>query len=318
MTADPGVAEPTSHRALIYASTEEFVEAAIPFVSGGLARGEPVLVVTAASNLGPLRDAMGPDAVRAHLVDSFDWPRTAPRARTAFVHWCERHHTPGRSVRLLGEPMWEALSGLQMREWTYHDAAINASLRHAPVPTQAACAYDARVAPRNVIEDAERAHPELLRGAGRPLPNETFEDPNTFLARRRAEPLPDPPATATVLPFDADLRAVRRFVEDHGRDRGLSEQHLSELVTAVNEVATNVREHGGGSGVVRSWFDPGELVCEVQDPYGRFTDAWPGVCPPASTEEGGRGLWLARQLCDAVEVRSSWQGTSVRLHSYIG
>jgi anti-sigma regulatory factor (Ser/Thr protein kinase) len=29
---------------------------------------------------------------------------------------------------------------------------------------------------------------------------------------------------------------------------------------------------------------------------------------------GGRGLWLANQLCDLVQIRSGARGTVVRLH----
>jgi len=38
-----------------------------------------------------------------------------------------------------------------------------------------------------------------------------------------------------------------------------------------------------------------------------------GHLEPSQAEKGGRGLWLARQLCDLVEVRSSDSGTAVRL-----
>jgi len=38
--------------------------------------------------------------------------------------------------------------------------------------------------------------------------------------------------------------------------------------------------------------------------------------PPLSTE-GGRGLWLANQLCDLVQIRSAASGTAVRLVSWL-
>jgi hypothetical protein len=32
------------------------------------------------------------------------------------------------------------------------------------------------------------------------------------------------------------------------------------------------------------------------------------------TLEGGRGVWLANQLCDLVQIRSAPRSTQVRLH----
>ena len=34
---------------------------------------------------------------------------------------------------------------------------------------------------------------------------------------------------------------------------------------------------------------------------------------PDPTEEGGRGLWIANQLCDDVDIASGAEGTRVRL-----
>ena len=52
-----------------------------------------------------------------------------------------------------------------------------------------------------------------------------------------------------------------------------------------------------------------------------MTDEGPGIDPkqaaerprPAPTEVHGRGLWLARQLCDLVSVAAGPRGTTIRL-----
>jgi hypothetical protein len=36
--------------------------------------------------------------------------------------------------------------------------------------------------------------------------------------------------------------------------------------------------------------------------------------PPSPHATGGRGLWIANQLCDLVQLRTSAIGTVVRLH----
>jgi hypothetical protein len=37
---------------------------------------------------------------------------------------------------------------------------------------------------------------------------------------------------------------------------------------------------------------------------------------PAPNQDGGRGLWLANQLCDLVQIRSFPSGTTVRMHMH--
>ena len=37
----------------------------------------------------------------------------------------------------------------------------------------------------------------------------------------------------------------------------------------------------------------------------------------ADTDEGGRGLWLAHQLADLVQIRRSPAGMTVRVHAWL-
>jgi len=80
----------------------------------------------------------------------------------------------------------------------------------------------------------------------------------------------------------------------------------------VHELATNSVRHGGGHGTCRLWRDGTALVCEVSD-RGWITDPQAGRRRPTADQPGGRGLWLVNQLCDAVELRSSPDGTVVRV-----
>jgi anti-sigma regulatory factor (Ser/Thr protein kinase) len=54
-------------------------------------------------------------------------------------------------------------------------------------------------------------------------------------------------------------------------------------------------------------------VCEVRD-GGQLSDPLVGRRRPSSDQIGGRGLWIANQLCDLVQVRSSDEGAVVRLN----
>jgi anti-sigma regulatory factor (Ser/Thr protein kinase) len=85
---------------------------------------------------------------------------------------------------------------------------------------------------------------------------------------------------------------------------------------AVHEVAVNSVEHGGGESELRIWEQDQALICEVRGP-GRIADPMVGRRSPPFEDERGRGLWMANQLCDLVQVRSSSAGTTVRIHSWL-
>jgi anti-sigma regulatory factor (Ser/Thr protein kinase) len=56
------------------------------------------------------------------------------------------------------------------------------------------------------------------------------------------------------------------------------------------------------------------MVCEVSDTGAGLRDPLAGHLPAGRSTARGRGLWLARQLCDLLEVHSDPAGTTVRLH----
>jgi len=109
-----------------------------------------------------------------------------------------------------------------------------------------------------------------------------------------------------------ELRGVRRLVADLAHEAGLPRRRSDELTVVVNELAANSVDHGGGRGVVRGWVEPGALVIEVCDggdlghsPEGRSR----GTAQPRIDAERGRGLWIARQLADVLEIRPADDGT---------
>ena len=54
---------------------------------------------------------------------------------------------------------------------------------------------------------------------------------------------------------------------------------------------------------MRIWHQDGEIVFEVSDAGEGIQDALAGQLAPPRPASGGRGLWLTRLLCDAVEIR---------------
>ncbi len=119
------------------------------------------------------------------------------------------------------------------------------------------------------------------------------------------------------------LAALRDVAIRTARHAGLDIERAQHFALAVNEVATNTIVHAGGSGQVTIVQDDNrQLFADISDSGSGLTG--PGLTgpediplPPAE-RVGGRGLWLVRQLCDAVQIRSTGRGTVVRLGMTLG
>jgi anti-sigma regulatory factor (Ser/Thr protein kinase) len=109
---------------------------------------------------------------------------------------------------------------------------------------------------------------------------------------------------------------VRGLVRQEAEDVRLHADTTDDLVLAVHEVAANSVVHGGGSGSLAVWRGVASLVVEVRDP-GVIDDVLVGRGSVELASEHGRGIWIANQLCDLVQVRSGEHGTQVRLHTWL-
>ncbi len=119
------------------------------------------------------------------------------------------------------------------------------------------------------------------------------------------------------VPFAAeDLYELRHLVASWATREGMGPEETDELVLSTHELATNSVRHGGGVGMLRLWRTADALVCEVQD-AGRLADPSVGSEQPGDSPLESRGLWIARQLCDLVEIATGRSGTLVRLHKRV-
>jgi anti-sigma regulatory factor (Ser/Thr protein kinase) len=84
-------------------------------------------------------------------------------------------------------------------------------------------------------------------------------------------------------------------------------------VLAVNEIATNSVRHGGGTGTLRVWVGTRWLVCEIED-RGRIDNPMVGREEPTPDRPDGRGLWIANQICELVQLRTFGERSVARLH----
>lgn len=113
------------------------------------------------------------------------------------------------------------------------------------------------------------------------------------------------------------MTALRHRVASRAGHAGLSGDRLADFVVAVNELITNAVRHGGGAGHLRLWRNGEEVVCMVTD-RGEGIPAGASYARPAPNDPGGRGLWLAAELTDTIEVTSGQDGTAVRISTRVG
>ncbi|MER5971413.1 ATP-binding protein [Streptomyces sp. NPDC002055] len=111
-----------------------------------------------------------------------------------------------------------------------------------------------------------------------------------------------------------DLPGLRLRVTQCAALAGLDEPRLGDFVLAVHEVACNAVEHGGGRGRLLLHHHDGALRCRVTDDGPGFTEEVIPPDPPGILSgEGGRGLWLTRQLTDRLEIAAGAVGAVVTL-----
>jgi anti-sigma regulatory factor (Ser/Thr protein kinase) len=164
---------------------------------------------------------------------------------------------------------------------------------------------------------------------GDPLPDLNPAQPRTVFARKVRSGEDDPDQGHTPDPDRANqtrreptergssavtASTLRALVTGYATEAAVTAPAVEQFAQAVNQVATNAIEHGGGSGVLRVWTDPQAMVCEVSDTGAGLRDPLAGHLPAGRSTARGRGLCLARQLCDLLEVPSDPAGTTVRLH----
>ena len=299
------------HEALLYASPKQFLDATVPFIRDGVRAGEPVLVVESSDKIARLRAAMGDDAASVIFADMAAVGANPARIIPAWRDFVAEHGAGASRLRGIGEPIWKGRSADELVECQRHESLLNVAFTGGR-PWWLLCPYDTSQLDSDVIAEARRSH-EYVSADGSDHASDEFRGVDECGAPF-GSPLPGPPSPSSWITFDADrLVALRRFVSRFAAAAGLSTARSGELATAVNEVATNSVVHGGGNGEVRTWREGRTLLCEVTD-SGRYDRALADRLKPGDDPGSPRGLWLANQLCDLVQIRTFEHGTVVRLH----
>jgi anti-sigma regulatory factor (Ser/Thr protein kinase) len=298
------------HAALFYRGLEEFTGTVAPFIREGLAASEPVLVAELPDRIDALEAELGPDATRVSSLDMAELGANPARIIPAWRGFVEQH--AGSAVRGVGEPVWAGRSPAELDECRLHESLLNVAFDDVVSDFRLLCPYDADALPGAVLADAQRTHPVV----GPVRQRATYEGHAHALGEfRRA--LPGPSEVLERMEFGAeDLTGLRSVVHRLCELVRLRGDVVEDLVLATHELASNSVIHGGGGGLLRGWREDEALVLEICD-TGVIADPLVGRAQPAPLSEGGRGVWMANQLCDLVQVRSGDDGTSVRVYSWL-
>jgi anti-sigma regulatory factor (Ser/Thr protein kinase) len=300
------------HEALFYSGEEGFLRGVLPFVQEGLRAGEAVLVAVTAERAKALEAALGDDAASVRFIDMRELGRNPGRAIPAWRSFLTEHAGDDASVRGVGEPAWPGRSEAELEECVRHESLLNTAFAYGPA-WSLLCPYDLDKLNERQIQDARQTHPAVMHeGISRRS--------DAYLPLHRAPSvltgaLPDPPNDREELAFTfRGLGAVRKLVSSSADRAGLQQDARDDLVLAVNELVTNSVQYGGGGGTLRIWAEPDAVVCDVRD-RGYIVDPLAGRIAPPVDQHGGRGLWLVNHLCDLVQIRSTPNGTIVRVRA---
>jgi anti-sigma regulatory factor (Ser/Thr protein kinase) len=301
------------HDALLYDSPAELAAVAAPFLLEGLAAGDAAVIATSAATADLLREAVGNDA-GVHVLDRGDVYRArTPAAITTFRQLAERRQAEGAlGVRGVGEVDFGP-TARDWPEWQRYEAVVNEAL--AGWPLWGLCVFDTQRLPEPLLDSALRTHPNLASVQGREG-NPLFTAPADYL---RGLPVPAEPLEETPPRLQAtgvaDFIGLRHAVAAELANVPAADDLVQDFLLAVDEMTSNALRHGGRPVDLRLWVGTDRIVCTIGDSGAGWDDPFAGYGPAHGEDlsRGGMGLWLARQLCDHVDITSGTDGARVRL-----
>jgi anti-sigma regulatory factor (Ser/Thr protein kinase) len=302
-----------AHDALLYDNAEQLVAGAVPFLMDGLAAGEGAVVATSARTASVLRDAVDGDP-RVHVLERGDVYRArTPTAITTFRQLADERSAQGlRRVRVVGEVDFGETER-DWLEWQRYESVINRAL--ADRPLWGLCVFDTQRLPEPVIDSALRTHTHRVDAGGRAR-NPHFVPPADYL---RSLPVPVEPLESTPPRLWArdveDFIGLRHAVAAELSTLDAPRDAVEDYLLAVDEMTSNAVRHGKPPVSLRLWAGDDRIVCTIDDQGPGFDDPFAGYGPAHGEDlsRGGMGLWLARQLCDHVDISGDDDGAHVRL-----
>ncbi|MGY2130342.1 anti-sigma factor RsbA family regulatory protein [Blastococcus sp. SYSU DS0617] len=301
------------HDGFLYDDDEHLASVAAPFLRDGLAAGEAAVLTTSPRAAGVLRDAVG-DHPRLLVLERHDaYLSRTPTAITTFRRLAEQFTAEGvPRVRVVGEADFGATER-DWVEWQRYEAVINEAL--AGWPLWGLCVFDTGRLPRPLLDSARATHPTVT-GSDGPAANPDFVEPATFL---RSLAVPDEPLERTTpqltAPDVTDFIGLRHAVAAELARTEADADLVEDFLLAVDEMVSNAVRHGLPPVSLRLWTTADRIVCTIGDGGPGWDDPFAGYGPAHGDDlsRGGMGLWLARQLCDHVDISGGPDGTGVRV-----
>jgi anti-sigma regulatory factor (Ser/Thr protein kinase) len=302
-----------SHDALLFDSPDQLVEVAVPFLMEGLAAGDAAIIATSAATAGTLRDAIDGDP-RVHIVErGAAYSARTATAITTFRRLAEQATAePGGWVRVIGEVDY-GRTERDWLEWQRYEAVINEAL--VGWSLWGLCVFDTARLPDPILDSAIRTHQHLVTAGGRSA-NDDFVQPADYL---RSLPVPQEPLERTPprlwAPDVADFIGLRHIVAAELATVDAPRDLVEDFLLAVDEMTSNAVRHGRPPVSLRLWIGSDRIVCVIGDGGPGWDDPFAGYGPAHGDDlsRGGMGLWLARQLCDHVDIEHGERGVRVRL-----
>lgn len=294
------------HEAMPYDSIEDLVGQVTDFLEPGLTRGDLAMIVVESEKTARFRNAFG------ERVEVAAMEEVAPNPGRLISLWhdfLEDNCVPGDMVWGVGEPVYPGRRKAELVEAQIHERLLDRAFAGSKYRLMTVCPYDTGQLAPEAIEEMERSHLYILDG-GETRRNPRFEpeEGHVLDGDLPAPPIPEDWFT----PFTAiGLAGMRRDLAEQARDLGVLSERIPDLLLAVNEIATNSVLYAGG-GTLGVWPDNGHMVCEVRD-RGYIRDELVGRRRPDYKQERGRGIWLANQVSDLVQLRTGPSGTRVRI-----
>jgi hypothetical protein len=299
------------HEAYLWHDATDFAAGLVPFIEDGLNAGEPVMVAVIPEHTGWLQEALGPRASEVTFVDMGQLGRNPARIIPAWQDFLDRNSGDNRPVRGIGEPIWPGRRPEELLECQLHEALLNVAV-DPELPFWLICPYDAERLSPDIVEEAHRSHPVIVeadsyvgsvRYGGRHHVDALF---TAELAELASDPI------VTTFTSD-DVSRLFAYVRLEVYVAGLSAEKASDLAAATQRLAQSSLHRGAAGGTVRIWRQAHALTCEVADDT-VVNDVLHGRREPFGEDHDG--LWLANQLCDLVQMRSTPAGTTVRVHTW--
>ncbi len=167
------------HRALIYDTDEELIEAAAPFLTEGIERSEAVLVVATPPTLAQLRRSLGANADRVEFLDAQSWYGMPGMVLSQYESWVNEKLEAGAPwVRIVGEVTWGGKPEAEVEMWARYESLFN--ILFAASPLSVICLYDTRSVSPEIVRHARLTHPATMEREGVEA-NPGYVDPAGFV-----------------------------------------------------------------------------------------------------------------------------------------